>query len=136
MTKEELFKYKSITAEIEQIKQSLSNVEPEYSKDTVTGSDIEFPYTKHNFNIEGYDYGNYERKIQRIQNRLNRKLVELVEEKDKLTKYIYSLKDSEVRQIFTYRYINGLSWREIGEKMNYSFETVRKKHDKFIRYTN
>ena len=133
MDKQELSKLIQIKSEIEQIKRELSTIEPEYSADAVTGSSPYFPYVKHSIIIHGYDTKTYEYKIKRIQSRMNRKLIELVEEKDKLTEYIYSLEDSDIRQILTYRYINGFIWEKIGEKMNYSFETVRKKHDKFMK---
>jgi len=133
LTKEELSKLQKIIAEIEQIKRELENIEPERVIDSVKGSSVNFPYTEHKVLIEGYDLGSYDRKIQRIRNRLNRKRIELVEEKDMLTEYIYSLDDSFLRQILTYRYINGLTWQRIGVNMGYSSETVRKKHDKFLK---
>jgi len=133
MTKEELSKLKKITAEVEQIKHELENIKPEYVKDSVKASTVEFPYTEYNLKIGGYDTGEYDRKVKRIHNRLNRKLEELMEEKDMLTEYICSLTDSDLRQILMYRYINGMTWQEIGANMNYSFETVRKKHDKYIK---
>lgn len=133
MTKDELYKYRKIKAEIEQIRYELSKVEPEYTQDSVTGSSIDFPYTKHSIKIEGYDYNSYEHKTQRIQNRLNKKLNELVKEKDKLTEYIYNIDDSDLRQIFMYRYVDGFTWEDIGKEMKYAAITVRMKHDKFIK---
>jgi len=133
MNKEELSKLLSIKEEIEQIKRELSTIEPEYGTDAVTGSSPYFPYVKHSIIISGYDTKDYEHKIKRINNRLNRKLIELVNEKDKLTEYIYSLEDSGLRQILVYRYVNGLTWGKIGEKMNYEVSGLRKKHDKFIK---
>ena len=133
MTKEELSKLQKIIAEIEQIKRELESIEPEYAIDSVTGSSINFPYTQHNIIIEGYDIKSYEHKIQRIRNRLNCKRIELVEEKDILTEYIYSLDNSDLRQILTYRYVNGLIWEEVGKKLGYATITVRSKHDKFLK---
>ncbi|MHB8063527.1 MAG: RNA polymerase sigma factor sigma-70 region 4 domain-containing protein, partial [Ruminiclostridium sp.] len=65
-------------------------------------------------------------------NRLNRKLEELMDEKDKITEYIYSQNDSDLRQILSYKYVNGLTWKEIGDCMNYDESTVRKKHNKWF----
>lgn len=133
MTKEELCKLTKIKNEIELLKEELTRIEPEYTQDSVTGSCAEFPFTKHTIKIAGYDTGNYERKLQKIQNRLNRKLNELVDEKDRLTEYISNLKDSELRQIFIYRYMKGCNWDEIGQRMNNAAVTVRKKHDKYLK---
>ena len=133
MTKEELSKLQKIITEIQQIKRELDGIEPEYAIDSVIGSSINFPYTQHNIKIEGYDIKNYEHKVQRIKNRLNHKMIELVEEKDRLTEYIYSLDNSDLRQIFMYRYVKGLSWEKIGINMGYATITVRSKHDKFLK---
>ena len=133
MTKEELSKLRKIIAEIEQIKRELETIVPEYVMDSVTGSSVNFPYTQHSIKIEGYDIERYERKVQRIRNRLKYKMSELVEEKDILTEYIYGLDDSDLRQILMYRYINGLTWEEVGINMGYATITVRAKHDKFLK---
>ena len=133
MNKEELSKLIQIKAEIEQIKEELHTIEPEFGIDAVKGSSKNFPYTEHSIIIEGYDYKTYENKTKRIQNRLNRKIIELVEEKDKLTEYIYKQEDSDLRQILTYRYINGLTWEDVGARMKYASITVRAKHDKFLK---
>ncbi|MBK5243197.1 RNA polymerase subunit sigma-24 [Clostridium sp.] len=133
MTKEELSKLQKIIAEIEQIKRELESIEPEYAIDSVTGSSINFPYTQHNIMIEGYDIKSYEHKVKRIQNRLNHKMIELVEEKDRLTEYIYSLDNSDLRQILSHRYVRGLTWQDVGINMGYATITVRSKHDKFLK---
>ena len=129
----ELSKLQKITTEIKQIKQELESIELEYAIDSVTGSSINFPYTQHNIKIEGYDIQGYDNKVRRIENRLKHKMVELVEEKDILTEYIYSLDNSDLRQILIYRYVNGLTWRAIGVKMGYATITVRAKHNKFLK---
>ena len=133
MTKEELLKLRKITSEVEQIKQELENVKCEYVMDSVKGSSVNYPYTQHGIKIEGYDIGSYNRKVKRIQNRLTRKLEELMDEKDILTEYICTVNDSDLRQILMYRYINGLTWQEIGANMGYAAITVRTKHDKFLK---
>ncbi len=134
MTREELSVLGKITKEIEQLKRELENVDhaDAFGSDSVTGSDTEFPYTQHQIMITGYDYSIYASKVKRIQNRLNRKLQELMDEKDRITEYIYSLNDSDLRQILMYKYVNGLTWSEIGANMNYDESTVRKKHNKWF----
>lgn len=134
MTRKELSVLKKINGEIEQIKKELNSVDPTQMpvSDTVLGSSPYFPYTEHPIGIAGFDNTQYERTVKRIQNRLNRKLQELMDEKDRITEYIYSLDDSDLRQILMYKYVNGLTWEEIGECMGYAAITVRYKHNKFI----
>ena len=133
MTKEKLLNLKKIKREIEQIRREIENLEVEYTQDSVTGSDNFFPYTQRNFRIAGYDYGGYERKLGRLQNKLKRKLHELIDERDKINDFIDKTEDSDIRQILRYRYIDGLNWEQIGDKMGYATITVRVKHDKYIK---
>lgn len=128
MTKEKLKRYRMLLSEIELLKRQLEKIEPEYVEDSVTGSDVEYPYTKHKMNIEGYDLDNYKKKIERTNRRIISKMNELVEEKDKLINFIYKIEDSEIRQILIYKYIDGLTYNDIAIKMNYSKTSIRDKH--------
>jgi hypothetical protein len=133
MTKEKLINLKKIKKEIEQIKTQIENLDVELTQDSVTGSENNFPYIKRNFTIKGYAYGDYENKIERLQNKLKKKLHELMDERDSADDFINSVEDSDVRQILRYRYIDGLCWEQIGYNMGYSWETVRKKHDNYLK---
>ena len=68
-----------------------------------------------------------------IGNKISNKYDELYKKIDEALDYIQKIEDSEIRQILTYRYIDGLTWEQTGQSMNYSWETVRKKHDKFMK---
>lgn len=133
MTKEKLKRYRRLLSELELLKRQLEKLEPEFVSDSVNGSDSEFPYTNHKMHVEGYDLESYKRKVARLNKRIINKMNELVEEKDSLIEFIYNLEDSEVRQIFIYKYLDGLTWKEIAAKMNYGISTVRLKHDNLIR---
>lgn len=133
MTKEKLKRYRLLLSELDLLKRQLEKLEPEYVLDSVNGSDSEFPYTNHKMHIEGYDLESYRKKVERLKRRINSKMNELVEEKDSLVEFIYKIENSEIRQIFIYRYIDGLMWKEIAGKMNYGTSTIRLKHDNFIR---
>jgi DNA-directed RNA polymerase specialized sigma subunit len=131
MTKEELLKFKVIESEIEQIKKELEKIKPEYRMDAVTGSEPSHPYIAHQIKIEGYDYGGYFNKLRRIEKRLNDKLAELVDTKDIITKYIYSIDDNELRRILMYKYIDGKSSREIGMEMGWTSRTIERRLKKW-----
>lgn len=128
MTKEKLKRYRKLLSEVELLKRQLEKTEPEYVEDSVNGSSPYFPYTQHKVHIEGYDLESYKRKVARLNKRIVNKMNELVEEKDSLIEFIYSIEDSEIRQIFIYKYIDGMVWREIANKMNYSETAIRDKH--------
>jgi hypothetical protein len=47
-------------------------------------------------------------------------------ELNRLNRFIYSVEDSEMRQILTYKYISGLTWQQIDEQY------PRRKHNRFL----
>lgn len=52
----------------------------------------------------------------------------------KLNQYINSINDSQIRQIFTLRYINALTWQQIAFSIGESDESYpRKKHNAFLK---
>ena len=132
MDKESLKRYRKLLSEVELLKRQLEKMEPEYVMDSVNGSSDYFPYTQHKMHIEGYDIDSYKRKVARLNKRIVNKMNELVEEKDSLIEFIYSIEDSEIRQIFIYKYIDGMVWREIASKMNYGETAIRNKHRYYI----
>ena len=132
MNKEKLKRYRKLLSEVELLKRQLEKTEPEFVMDSVNGSSTYFPYTQHKVHIEGYDLDSYKRKVARLNKRIVNKMNELVEEKDSLIEFIYNIEDSEIRQIFIYKYIDGMVWREIAKKMNYSETAIRNKHRYYI----
>lgn len=136
MDKERLKRYRKLMSEVDLLKRQLEKTEPEYVEDSVKGSSFYFPYTEHKVHIEGYDLDSYKRKVARLNKRIVRKMNELVEEKDSLIEFIYNIEDSETRQIFIYKYIDGLYWHEIAAKMNYSKTAIRDKHRYYINKIN
>lgn len=133
MTKEKLKRYRKLLSELELLKRQLEKIEPEFVIDSVNGSDSEFPYTKHKMNIEGYDLESYRKRVSRLNKRIVAKMNEIVDEKDSLIEFIYNIEDSELRQIFIYKYIDGMIWEEIARKMNYSKTAIRDKHRYYIK---
>lgn len=131
-TKKDLKRYRGLLTEVNLLKKQLEKIEPEFVRDSVNGSASEFPYTSHKVHIEGYDLEGYKRKVARLNRRIVNKMDELVEEKDRLIEFIYGIENSEVRQIFIYRYIDGLAWKDISSEMNYSITAIRNKHRGYI----
>jgi len=62
------------------------------------------------------------------------KLQECWVEMVKLTRFIDAIPDSQMRQIMRLRYGNGLSWRQVANRIGggNTEEGVRKKHDRFF----
>jgi DNA-directed RNA polymerase specialized sigma subunit len=135
MTKRELLELKYLKEEIEQLKKQLEDFEFKVVTDSVTGSSPYFPYVSHSIKITGVDERDFEVKTSRIRKQIKNRIEDLMDKTAKLNEYISTVPDSEMRIILSYRYINGLTWEEIGVSMNYATSTVRNKHDKFIKFS-
>lgn len=54
-------------------------------------------------------------------------------EKARLMQLIQTIPDAETRDIFIYRYYDGLSWSKVAKKMNSTVEAVKNKDYRFFR---
>jgi uncharacterized coiled-coil DUF342 family protein len=139
MIKEELGQIIKLKKEIDQLRQKLQELSYGDSDtmvtDKVRGSMNQFPYLPRSFTITGREEMSEECLKERsaVAAKIREKTQSLMEKVNKAFEYIESVEDSNIRQILTYRYIDGLTWEQTGECMSYSWETVRKKHDKFIK---
>lgn len=127
MTVKELSQYRSIVAEIDEIRERLNK---NTVHGTVRGSDSEFPYVQHSFSVGGV----METKKSKRDMILLRKL-EI--QKERIEEFIEDIPDSELRRIFNYRYIDGRvkpSWQWIAFKIGKHDEQYpRRKHNKFLK---
>jgi DNA-directed RNA polymerase specialized sigma subunit len=85
--------------------------------------------------ITGIDYGKHKSAVKNLKKEYQDKLDELTKALEETFKYIYSLPNSEMRQILSLRYIDKLSWQKVAESMGLEGDgsTQRKKHDKFMK---
>lgn len=135
MTREELGKLQNIQKEIKIIQQQISNIDCNkfYRHDGVTGSELNFPYVKRVIGIKGYDYDAYYTKLDRLNKKLKRKLEALMDERDRVMDFINTVSDSVLRQILILKYINGMTWEQIGAEIGYSARSIRRKHASFFQ---
>lgn len=128
MTKKELSQYRSIVAEIDEIRDRLND---NTVHGTVTGSD-RFPFAKRVISVSGI--------VATEQNRRDMMLLRKLEmQKQEIEDFVEAIEDSETRRIFRYRYIDGTvrpSWQWIAFKIGHHDEQIpRKKHNKFLKST-
>lgn len=127
MKKSELEQYRSIIAELEEVR---CRINSGILSDTVVGSDIEFPYIQHRILVHGTDDNQNNRNDMQLCKRLE-------QQKKRIEKYIYSIPDSVTRRIFSYRYLDGKvrhSWQWIAFKIGggNSADSVRKRVHRYI----
>lgn len=134
MDKEQLKQIKYLKNEIKMLKNQITELDYTSTTDTVTGSDASFPYTFHSIKIRGIDYQGYINKLNRYQRRLERRVEELIDLLEETTDYIDNIDDSQIRQIITLRYVNGLEWGQVAAKMggNNTADGVRMIHNRYL----
>ncbi|NDO19946.1 hypothetical protein FMM68_09790 [Lachnospiraceae bacterium MD329] len=127
MTKAELEQYRSIAAEIDEIRDRLNK---NTVHGTVTGSDSEFPYVKHCISVGGVEETERSKRDMLLIQRLER-------QKREIECFVHNIPDSITRRIFTYRYIDGRvkpSWQWIAFKIRHYDESYpRRKHNKYLK---
>jgi len=142
MKEQELSQYRAIKFEIEDLSSRIKMLEQkgiQIVSDRVKGSSKHFPYIEKYFYISGVDpeeEDNRQMLINELLRKRNKKLDELIEMESRIHDYIYMIPDSEIRQIFTFRYIDGLSQEEIGMKLHMDRSGVSKRITKYIEKVN
>ncbi|NYB72520.1 RNA polymerase subunit sigma-24 [Sedimentibacter hydroxybenzoicus DSM 7310] len=134
MTKHELSQLKYLKNEIELLKYQILGLEAHTTKDSVKASMSDFPYIQYTAVIEGVDADEYNKKRERLQRKLNRRVAELMEAVEEAEEYIQSIDDSLTRQILSLRYINGLSWGQVAASIggNNTADGVRMIAERFL----
>lgn len=104
------------------------------AKDTVRGSDKEFPYTSRTFTVSGFAQSSMAVKK-------NRKIIDLEEKRVKvfmnINKFIDSVDDIVMRDILAFKYIMGLSLSDIAialekkDKKSYTRDAIKKRLSRF-----
>ena len=121
--KEKLIQYCDIKEEIKRLEKRIERLrkQPDYVADVVQNG------YKHHAVIRGYDKKR-EHKIDILQERHDTLLDIQIE----VETFIDGIPKSNIRDIFTYRYIEGMNWVQVGHAMKSTAEAVRKTHDRFL----
>lgn len=141
MDKNELSEIVKLRKEVKRLQDKL--VELQYGdgdnetivSDKVRGSMSHFPYSARSFNLVGREQMSEEciKKRNEIAKKISNDYYKLSCIINNAIDYINSIEDSEIRTILSYKYIDGLTWEQIGACMNYGTSTVRFKHDRFMK---
>lgn len=128
MTRNELVEYCDLKKEIEDLEKRIDKIHKlsEMVSDTVQNG------YKHRAVIYGVDLKR-KRKLNMYENKLQEFYDKLFDEQNQIEDYIETIPQSNIRQIFRYRYIDGFNWLQIMHLMKYKSEsTARMKHDRFL----
>lgn len=142
MTKKELEQLIDLKKEIEEIEQNITHIklmDIGTMPVRVDASSQGFPYIQSKATVQGYDprLANkrdkllYEKRIL-----LNERKEKAAEEEKRLTQYINNIKESRVRRIMQYRYVDGYSWEKIGDIMHFDRRTGERIVSRYLRQNN
>lgn len=117
MTIDELSKYHVIKLEIEQIKDNLKELdETSIGSPKLTGM-------PQSVGSVGNPVESVAIKKEKLETILKRKQDKLLDEHLKIENFLETVDDSNVRVIIRARFIDGMSWQEIGKKLNFERTT-------------
>lgn len=124
VSKEILIQYSDLQEEIKEVRQRIEKTERQIEKiekektvcDKVMGGDGGLQ----SFKIEGFPYPEYSRKKTLLYSRkatLTNLEMELLETLNQVEEFIASLDDSRMRRIINLRFIEGLSWNKVADRI-------------------
>lgn len=128
MNKQLLIQYNDLIKEKKKLEKRIERLE----KQTSMVSDVVQNGYKRHAVIFGYDL-NRSSKLNELKQVLVERDAMIIIQQVEIEKYINTIKDSCIRQIFEHRYIDNMNWYQIQTIMGYKHEdTARKKHDKYL----
>lgn len=135
MIKKELETIKYLDSEIKACQMALERLELNMVtvSDKVKASNPEFPYQQISVTVGG-ETSSYETRMEKAKQK--RILLDIIEKRNAtMTRLIHDInqvEDPELRTILIQRYVNGLTYEEIGQMMNLERSSVCKKIKKIL----
>ena len=130
MEKEQLKQYVYLQKEIQNLKKKINKLQGSIVRDSVKGSNTEFPYQEIHIQIEGYDNSPYYHRLKRTLKNRYKKCIEL---EMQIQDFIANIEDSRTRLVFEARYIENKSWLSISRSLGSRNESyARNLHDRYL----
>ena len=132
MTRHELKELSRLNAEASLIQKRIDEIETALKSQKIVITGLPLP------GLFGENIRQYEHQLEELKERYSKKLSECFSTLDKLNDFIESIPDSEMRMIFSLRYINNLPWQALTWHLGYDGDgsTERKKHDRYLARLN
>lgn len=126
--------YKELNGRIQKLEKQINKIEKEGEVvDKVMGGDGGLQ----SFKIEGFPYPEYSRKKTLLYARksiLSALELEILENVKQVEQFISEIQDSHIRRIVSFRFVDGLTWNEVADKMsgNNTEDSVKKAFQRFM----
>lgn len=125
MTKDRLEKMRVLRTEIRLLEADLYNLP--HTKDSVTGSMVDYPYIQTTIPISGID----ESAGKALKKKIARRVEQLRRELTELEEWLESVEDPEMRIILRMYYGQGETQEEIGKSLGYTRSAIAVKLKRF-----
>lgn len=140
MDKEELGKYRALKREVEQLEDRINKLcaksdDIPVVKGKVKASSPAFPYTEHRVSVQ-MSLPEAADRISRLMRIYERRKEEAEEAMLRIEQYISSIADSEIRQIFQMRFIDGMKQEIIAKNMKMDRSSVSKKINAYLKVSH
>lgn len=119
MTTAKLKQYRALRREIEVLNRAIVEIGtrgPATTSDTVSSA-AEWPYSLHSIQIEGLDWSGYSREMERVLRLRETAKARAEADLAEIEGFIAGIEDSIVRQSVRGRYIEGLSWQQVAQRV-------------------
>ncbi len=128
MDKKLLSQYSDLKKEIPKLEKRIEKLERQSS---MASDVVQNGYKRHAV-IYGYDVIRVN-KLQKLKDILEIRKAKAIIQQIEIEDYINNIKDSELRQIFEHRYIDGMDWYQVAVVMNMTGESVpRKRVERYL----
>ena len=120
-----LKQYRSLSMEIDQISEELQRWQDLATRISPSYSDM-----PHGGGSDKVQTAAVE--VAELTDKLNQKLHQAIMVQENIKKLLESLDDIKLRQLMSYRYINGMRWEEIAVRMDFNYRWVLRLHRKAL----
>lgn len=128
MNKKTLNQYTDLVKEAQKLEKRIERLRKQSSQ---VSDVVQNGYKRHAV-IFGYDVVR-DSKLKELEFLLMDRKAKIIIQQTEIENYINNIEESDIRQIFEHRYIDGMNWYQIQIAMGYNHEdTARKKHDKYL----
>ena len=120
------------------IERNKKKIEDEKGKDVpvvmgkVSGSSADFPYTKRHFSVQMNEPVEADKSSKRIA-QWRQEIEQAEKETHEVEQFINGIEDVRDREIFTYRYIDGMKQNAVGDKVGYSKGRISQIISKYLK---
>lgn len=139
MTKQELEQLTDLKQEIEELEKNIAKIKQMDIKEVsikVSASSKSFPYAQSRTTVQEYDPALADKRDRLLCEKrmlLCDRKEQAAEEERRLIQYINNIKESRVRRIMQYRYVDGYSWEKIGDIMHFDRRTGERIVSRYLK---